>query len=279
MGAYEELSSALGNAFALVASRSAEYLPNILGAAALLLAGWLVARLLRGVAVRLMHVAELLLSRLSRGAPASASRLPSASVEIVGSILFWAVILFFAAAATHVLGLGAFSSWLQGLMTYLPTLMAGALIIVAGVLLSGLARDLSVAALAALPERQRALLGRIVQGTILVTAVAVGADQIGIKITFLVILAAVVTSAVVGGVALAVSLGARTYVANLIGAHYLQQAFHVGERVRIGETEGTILEITAVSVVLETRDGRTNIPAKTYNEAPIVLLAPRSVDG
>jgi small-conductance mechanosensitive channel len=279
MGTYEELSSALANALSLVVSRSAEYLPNILGAAVLLLAGWLVARLLRGLAVRLMHVAESLLSRLSRGTPAPASPLPSTSVEIVGSILFWVVILFFAAAATHVLGLGAFSSWLQGLMTYLPTLMAGALIIVAGVLLSGLARDLSVAALAVLPERQRALLGRIVQGSILVTAVAVGADQIGIKITFLVILAAVVTSAVVGGVALAVSLGARTYVANLIGAHYLQQAFHVGERVRIGETEGTILEITAVSVVLETRDGRTNIPAKTYNEEPIVLLAPRSVDG
>ena len=279
MGAYEELSSALANAFSLVVSRGAEYLPNVLGAAVLLLAGWLVARLLRGVAVKLMHGAELLLLRLSRGAPAPASRLPSASVGIVGSILFWVVILFFAAAATHVLGLGAFSSWLQGLVTYLPTLMAGALIIVAGVLLSGLARDLSVAALAALPERQRALLGRIVQGAILVSAVAIGADQIGIKITFLVILAAVVTSAVVGGVALAVSLGARTYVANLIGAHYLQQAFHVGERVRIGKTEGTILEITAVSVILETSDGRTSVPAKTYNEEPIVLLAPRSVDG
>jgi small-conductance mechanosensitive channel len=279
MGTYQELSSALANAFSIVVARGAEYLPNILGAAVLLLAGWLVARLLRGLAVRLMHMAELVLLRLSRGVRTPASRLPSASVEIVGSILFWVVVLFFAAAATHVLGLGAFSSWLQGLVTYLPTLMAGALIIVAGVLLSGLARDLSVAALGALPERQRVLLGRIVQGAILVTAVAVGADQIGIKITFLVILAAVVTSAVVGGVALAVSLGARTYVANLIGAHNLQQAFRVGERVRIGETEGTILEITAVSVVLETRDGRASIPAKAYNEEPIVLLAPRNVDG
>ncbi|MBI4194018.1 MAG: mechanosensitive ion channel family protein [Betaproteobacteria bacterium] len=278
MNTYDNLSSALASAFSQVTSRIGEYLPNLLGAVVLLLAGWIVARLLRGVAVKLMHVLELLFLRLSRGAPEKTSRIPSAAVEIVGSILFWVVMLFFVAAATHVLGLGAFSSWLQGLVTYLPTLMAGALIILAGVLLSGLARDLTVATLPALPERQRVLLGRIVQGTILVTAVAVGADQIGIKITFLVILAAVVTGAVVGGVALAVSLGARSYVANLIGAYYVRQAFRAGQRVRVGNEEGMILEITAVSIVLETEQGRLSIPAKVYNEEPIALLAPRSAD-
>lgn len=276
MQIYETLSSALQNAFTQVASRVVEYTPNLLGALGLLLLGWLVARLLRTFAVKAMHVVELLLHRLSRGQ--TARTIPSGSVEIVGGILFWVVILFFAAAATHVLGLGAFSSWLQSLVTYLPTLMAGALIIIAGVLLAGLARDLTVAAVSTFPENQRQLLGRIVQGAVLVTAVAVGADQIGVRITFLVILAAVVTSAVVGGIALAVSLGSRAYVANLIGAHHLRQAFGVGQRVRIGELEGMILELTAVSIVLETDQGRVNIPAKVYNEAPIVLLAPRSGD-
>jgi len=276
MEVYESVTTALQNAISQVASRIAEYLPNILGAIGLLLLGWLVARLLRGLAIKAMHVLELLLHRLSRGQ--SARTIPSSSIEVVGGILFWVVILFFAAAATHVLGLGAFSSWLQGLVTYLPTLMAGALIIIAGALLAGLARDLAVASLAAFPEHQRALLARIAQGTVLVTAVAVGADQIGVRITFLVIVAAVIMSAVVGGIALAVSLGSRAYVANLIGAHHLRQAFGIGQRVRIGELEGTILELTAVSIVLETEQGRVNVPAKVYNEAPIVLIAPKNSD-
>ena len=156
--------------------------------------------------------------------------------------------------------------------------MAGALSIIAGVLLAGLARDLTVAALATFPEHQRVLLGRIVQSAVLVTAVAVGADQIGVRITFLVILAAVLMSTVVGGIALAVSLGSRAYVANLIGAHHLRQAFGIGQRVRIGDLECKILELTAVSIVLETDQGRVNVPAKVYNEAPIVLLAARADD-
>lgn len=278
MDTFESLRASLANAFSQLGTQLAEYAPKLLGAALLLLVGWLIARLLRGLAVKLMHVLELVLHRLWRGPAGKTSALPSASVEIVGTILFWVVIVFFAAATANVLGLDAFSSWLKDLMAYLPTLFAGLVIILAGVLLSGFARDLTVAALAALPEIQRLQISRLVQGAILVTAVVMGADQIGIEITFLVVLAAVTTSAIIGGVALAVSLGARTYVANLIGAHYLRHAFEPGQRVRISALEGTILELTAVSVVLETEQGRASVPAKVYNEDAILLLAPKATD-
>lgn len=277
MNSYETLSASLSGSLSRMAERFVEYAPSILGAVLLLVAGWLTARLLRALAVKLMGVAELLLHRMFRGR-AAAPRIPSASVEIVGSILFWVVMLFFVAAATQVLGLDVFTAWLRDLVGYLPTLVAGALIILAGALLSGLSRDLTVAATGHLPEAQRLLLGRIVQWTILVAAVAVGADQIGIKITFLTILAAVVASAVIGGVALAVSLGARHYIANLIGAHHLRQAFGVGQRVRVGGHEGRILDLTPVSLVIESDEGRVTLPAKIYNEEPIVLLHGRDGD-
>jgi hypothetical protein len=276
MTTLEQLGGAIAAAFSQIGARLVEYAPSVIGATLLMLAGWLVARVLRGFAVRLMGVLEMLLHRVSRGHGAASPRIPSASVEVVGSILFWVVILFFVAAATQVMGLSLFTAWLKDLVSYLPTLLAGALIILAGVLFSGLARDVTVAALPALPEAQRVLLGRIVQGTLLMAAVVVGADQIGIKITFLVIVAAIAIGAVVGGVALAVSLGARTYVANLIGAHYMRQAFRAGQRVRIGALEGTILELTAVSVVLEAGEGRVTVPAKVFNEEPIALLGPGS---
>ncbi|HZM43999.1 MAG TPA: hypothetical protein VFC14_04145 [Burkholderiales bacterium] len=278
MSSYESLRDSLSAALAQIVARLIEYLPSVLGAGLLLLAGWLVARILRGVAVRGMGVLELVLHRMFRGRSAGAPALPSSSIEIVGSILFWVVILFFVAAATQVLGLAVFSAWLKDLVSYLPTLVAGALIILAGVLLSGLARDVTIAALPGLPERQRLLLGRIVQGTLLLAAVVVGADQIGIRVTFLVILAAIVAGAAIGGVALAVSLGARTFIGNLIGAHYLRQAFGIGQRVRVAGYEGNIVDLTAVSLVLETDEGRVTLPGKVFNEEPIVLVVARGSD-
>jgi small-conductance mechanosensitive channel len=170
-----------------------------------------------------------------------------------------------------VLGLDAFTAWLAGVVNYVPTLFSGALIIGAGFLLSRLARDLVVATSQVSGTRQRELLGRTVQAIILVTALLVGADQIGIKVTFLVIVAAVAGGTVAISVALALSLGARSYVANLIGGHHFRHSFSVGQTVRVAGHEGRILDLTPVSVVLETEEGRVTLPAKVFGEEAIVL--------
>jgi hypothetical protein len=51
----------------------------------------------------------------------------------------------------------------------------------------------------------------------------VGAAQIGIRVTWIVVLVIVVVASVLGGALIAVSLGARSYVSNLIGARHLRQ--------------------------------------------------------
>ncbi len=259
--------------------RLALYLPSVLGAFLLLLVGWLLAHLLRTAAMRLTLLGERALARISPGRSAAPTRLPGASARILGSVVFWVVVLFFLAAATQLLGLNTFAAWLARVADYLPTVLAGALIIVAGFLASRLARDVVEAAAAGAGERQRALIGRVVQAAILVTAILVGAEQIGIRVTFLVILAAGAGIALVGAVSLALSLGSREYVANLIGAHYLRQRYSVGQLVRIAGHEGRILELTETAVVLETADGRASLPAKVFNEQTIVLLVSGARDG
>lgn len=272
MDLFARWGEALTNASAQVLQRLAQYLPNVFGAFLLLLVGWFVARVLRAVAVRAASLLERGLARVPAGPVTGRVRLPGASASILGSIVFWVVLLFFLTAATQVLGLAAFTAWLGRVVDYLPTLVAGALIILAGFLVSRLAREVLEATAVAAESKQRQLLARTAQAVILVTAVLVGADQIGIKITILVVIAATLAAALVGAVSLALSLGARGYVANLIGGHYLRQTYRIGQKVRVGGFEGKILDLTATSVVLETADGRTHVPAKVFNEESITVL-------
>jgi small-conductance mechanosensitive channel len=262
----------LARAFEAFAERAGHYLPSLAGAFVLLLVGWIVARLLRALAVRAAVVVDRALARLtSSPGHSQRSKLPRSSARVLGSLVYWLVLLFFITAATQVLGLDAFTAWLAGVVNYVPTLFSGALIIGAGFLLSRLARDLVVATSQVSGTRQRELLGRTVQAIILVTALLVGADQIGIKVTFLVIVAAVAGGTVAISVALALSLGARSYVANLIGGHHFRHSFSVGQTVRVAGHEGRILDLTPVSVVLETEEGRVTLPAKVFGEEAIVL--------
>ena len=271
MNGFPDWADATGEVIAALARKVWEQVPGLLAALALLLAGYLAARVLRAGAVQALRGVDALVQRVyvRRGLEAPARAL--ASARVLGEIVFWVVMLFFLTAAIQMLGIDTFTRWMNRVVGYLPTLVVGALIILAGVLISSLARDLVVAA-TPLESGSRRLLGRTVQVVILVLAVVVGAAQIGINITFLVILAAVVLATVLGGLALAMSLGARTYVANLIGTRYLRDAYRAGQRVRIGEHEGVILDFTPTGVVLETAAGRMILPGKIFQELPSVLV-------
>jgi small-conductance mechanosensitive channel len=202
---------------------------------------------------------------------------PSISAGVLGGAVFWIVMLIFLTAATQVLGLRLFTEWMNRVVEYLPTLLAGVLILVAGVLASAIARDLVVAA-APLPERQRTLFGGLAQGTVLVTAAVIGADQIGIDVTFIVVVASVVLGILLGGLALAAGLGARGLVQNLVAAQQARQLYRAGDRIRVGEQEGRIAEFTATAVLLDTAAGRLALPAQLFLEEPSLLLRERSDD-
>jgi len=270
--------SALVDWFRDLGNQIATYLPNLLGALVIILAGWVLAKLLRNLARRLAVSLDRLFERVGRIRGTQHNAFTPISAGMLGGVVFWLTILVSLTAATQVLGLAAFTEGLKRVLGYLPTLLAGGLIVLAGFLLSAVARDLlATAAPARFPER--VLLGRAVQVAIIVTAVVIGADQVGIDVTFLVVLTAVVVATVGGAVAAAVSLGARSFVANLIGARYLRQAYRPGQRLRVAGFEGRILDLTATSLILETPEGRVAIPSKIFHDEAIVLRMDDEAEG
>ena len=256
-----------------------EFLPLLLGALVTLLVGWLLARLARSVMIKLMGGFDRFSGYIGLGKLIPAGRVSDASVRIVANIVFWIIILFFLTSATNLLGLTMFSGWLDRLVAHLPNILSGALIIFAGVVFGNLANDAAQTAARNMPPRQRTLLGRSAQAFTLVTMVVIGMDQIGIDITLLITVIAVVIGTVLGGLSIAFSLGSRTFVSNLIGARYLGNEYRVGEKVRIGQIEGVILEVSSVAVFLDTAEGRLVVPAKIFGEEPSLLMQRETQDG
>lgn len=249
-----------------------EYLPQLLGAVTILIIGWIVARIARAITTRVAKSFDRLSNLVGLGKFFSGTRLNDATISIIGNVIFWLVILFFLTSATNLLGLTMFSGWLDRVIGHLPNILSGALIIVAGLIIGKLVKDTVQTAARNMPSRQRALLARGAQIFTVATMIVIGIDQIGIDITVLITVIAIAVGALLGGLAIAFSLGARTLVSNLIGARYLNKDYRVGETIRVGGAEGTILELSSVAVVVETSDGRMTIPAKTFGEEASLLL-------
>ena len=269
---YQSWTQSLNQAIQLLVQKTGGYLPNLMAAVALLIGGWVLARILRFACVRLIsgldsllrrHGMERLLIRIGWERPAS---------ELIGSILYWLVLLVFFTAATETLGLPVVATWLGGVSTYLPRILVALLMLLGGFLVGSLARDAVASATTAAGITYNVLLGRVVYIAILLVAVVTGIDQIGIESRFLTMTIAIVFGSLVGAAALAFGLGARTAVSNIIASHYLRQIYREGHTIRIGEAQGKISEITNTVVILENSNDRFVVPAKEFSEKISVLL-------
>ena len=266
------LRESLNTSLQTLGNEAAARLPGLIVALLLLIAGWIIARIARSAVQRLLDSVQKSVARRS-GRPDMDSGAERVSARVLSGVVFWAVILLFAATATQIIGLDLFTKWMASIVKHVPGITTGLIIIAAGFVASGFVGDLVRSSARRLQETQQGALARVAQTATLLVAVLVGADQIGLEVRWLAILVAVVVGVSLGGAALAVSLGSRHFVANAIGAHYMRQSFRVGERVKAMGYEGRIIDINISSVVLQTETGRVNIPAGVYSSAAIELLS------
>lgn len=248
-------------------------LPEALAALVVLLIGWLVAKAMKILTLRSAGLLNRGLAALGTRVGTQIGSLRDASLRTIAGVVYWLVILFFLAAATSILGLSMFAGWIDRIVASLPSIFSGVFIIFAGVILSNIARDTVEAIFGTLPENQRFILARSAQVATLTLLAIVGFDQIGVDVTVITTVLAIVLACLLGGLSIAFSLGARTFVSNLIGAHYLGKDCRPGETLRIAGIEGTVVAITAVSVVLDSADGRITIPARLFSEEPVLHVS------
>ena len=261
----------LATAFQTLISQVLGYLPKVTLALLVLVLGWALARLMRFLVVRTIARLDRLWQRMIVKKELVHLQPRNPPTLIVGELVFWLLMLVFITFATNILGLGIFATWIKSAVSYLPVIAAGLLIVLVGFVVSSLVRDLVATATASAGLSNGGLLARTVQIIILFTAIILGINQIGIDIVFLSDVVGIILAAVLGGIALAFGLGARTHVSNLIAANQLKQLYQVGDTVQIGDIEGRIVDILVARVVIDTEQGSVDVPAKIFDEQVTII--------
>jgi len=259
-------------AFAEAGTQLVQYLPNVIGAVALVLGGWLLARLARYWVARLVRGLDRLVERWRVDGALRRVGVDRPVSDALGGLVFWTVLLFFVTAATEALGLPALTAWLTGVAYFVPRIVAAVLVLVAGLLAANFTRDVLTSATASAGLTYGPALGQIARAIILLVTALIAVNELGLDVTVITVILAVVLGAVLGAAALAFGLGARTAVSNIIGSHYLRQIARIGQTVRLGTVEGPIVAITATAVIIDATDGRVIVPAKAFSESMSTLL-------
>jgi hypothetical protein len=250
------------------------WLPKLGASLLLLIIGWLVARMVQLVIGGILK--RLGLDRL--GDKAGGAKLlqnlglDSSISRLLARLVYWLVLLVFVLAAAESLGLQGMSTTLQGVVDYLPNVLAAMLILLLGGLIGRLVGNTLGALADSSGIRGGLALGQATHYVILVFVVVLALEQLGVETTLLVSFATVLITALMLALAIAFGWGSRDLARCIMAGFHLREVFVVGQILQVRGHRGRLAAIGPVKAMLETEKGRISLPNYVFTEEEVMIL-------
>lgn len=262
----------LPQAFSAYTAGFIDRLPAILTGLAVLVVGFLLARLVKWSVQR---IGERTLDPLSRrsGIDSTIARFGGFTPgRLLASIAWWITALVTVLSAADVMGLDLVSKAVQKAFSFLPTLFTALAIFVLGIWgadkVSRLVSQLSnVVELSA-----GRIVGRILAGITVIFASITALNVAGVDTSLITTNIQIILAGLLLAFGVAYGFAARDVLSNILGSYYGNERFKPGMRVRVGEDEGVIERIDSVSMTLRKHDRLVMIPSRRLVTERIEVL-------
>lgn len=196
----------------------ANFVPNLVGAIIVLIVGLIVAAGLGALVQKVFESIRLdsFLGKLGLKPYFERAGVNLRASYFLGRLVYWFIAIAFLLAASDSLGLYALSGFLNGILSYLPNVIAAVLIMLAAVVLANFLRRVIVASVMGAKLHAAHFLGTVAWWTVIIFGFLAALTQLNIA-------AAIIQSLVTGFIAmlalaggLAFGLGGKDYASHLL---------------------------------------------------------------
>lgn len=248
---------------------TAEFIPRLVGAIAVLLGALLLALLLRRLTARILDRLGLdsLFERTGGSDALWRVGYSGGPARILSLAVFWGTLLAGVAGFLSVLGLASLENTTTQLVNLSGRAFIALIIMTVGIMAAGWLADL-----VAHESRRAGLRGsntfrRLVFGTILTITTLLAVGQLGLNTNLILVVAATLLATI--GLIAAISLGQGLVLlsGNVAASRYVQDGVAEGDVISVNGLEGTVEELGYASVTLRAENGDTyQIPNRTLLE-------------
>ena len=185
-------------------TRIANFVPILIGALVILIVGWIIAKIIKGLVNRILAVIrfDVIAEKAGVSNILSKGGIKLTARQMISGLAYWLVMIMVLVMVVNALGLTVASQLLEGLLVYIPKVIAAIFVLVLGMfmgnIVSGIIR--TTASNANLPKPQ--MLGNISQWAIVIFAATISLVQLGIAP----LLVASTFNILFGGICLALGL-------------------------------------------------------------------------
>jgi len=201
-----------------VLSSIGNFLPSLIGAIVILVIGFIAANLVGAIITRFL--VSLRFNQIADRAEINHfvrnAGVKMTAAEIVGQLGYWFVLITAFLAAADTLGLRQVSAILGSILFYIPNVIVAIIIIVAGALVADLLANLVRGAVRTASTATGATLARITRWSVLVFAILLALEQLGIAPRLIETLFTGFVAAVALAFGLAFGLGGQRWAARVL---------------------------------------------------------------
>lgn len=178
-----------------------------------------------------------------------------------GAFLFWFFTLVGVVFAVGLVSPETLRPLPRQVLDYLPRVLAAGLIVIGGWALAIIASSVLAGALSRATGRLEREFEVVIRYAVLSLAVILALAQLGVNVTVVTVLVAVIALTVGASITVIIGHGSRQISGEIAAGRYLNAYIDIGDSVSAGEHEGRIVGVHPATLELERADGnRLHVP-------------------
>lgn len=194
-------------------------LPRILGAILILIVGWIIAKLIKRLFVRLLKIVKFnyLTEKSGIDKFLKDGGVKTDAITVLGTLLYWIIMLVVIMATLNSLNLTGASSLLHEIMLYVPNIIVAIAILIIGIYLSRLVSEVIKTSLKSMQDKTANLISQISFIAIIILTIFLTLGQLKIAPNIVASAFQIIFGAICLALALAFGLGGKDKAAEILG--------------------------------------------------------------
>ncbi len=254
--------TAITNMVIIATQKVGAFLPGFLGALLILLAGWIIAVVLRGFSRRIFRIIGISYIAERSGVNDLLQKLGAQrkAEDLLASLVYLVVFLIFVVAATEVLGIRIVIETLNSFIAYLPQVFGAIFVFVFLAYLGRLLHQVVLSFFESYQLTYGKIIGKVLEVLVVIFALLMALRKLGFETTIFTANLTLIMSIFLAAVGLALSLGMRDIARKIVAGFYLRKHLHIGDEIQIGNLKSKVISFENTAVKGETPEGLILIP-------------------
>jgi small-conductance mechanosensitive channel len=240
----------------------ADAIPRFLGAIIIFIIGYAIAKVVAFVIRRVLSTigVDSIAAKLNEIDFIDKSKVKIVPSNVLSKLLYYIILLIFTIVAAEYLAVDAVTGLVRDVLNYIPSLIAGLLVLVIGLLLAQFIQNILVTALKSLGVPSAKIIGTFVFYFVFLMAVITALTQVGIDTDFISSNLSIIIAGCVFAFALGYGLASKDMMANFLASFYSKEKVKIGDLITIDEMRGEVIKVDSTSITLLTNNSKIVIP-------------------